>query len=67
MFAINIENLETLKYHIFFKKHQIFLLFTVNMVMNIKKTFKEEESMEILRILSLITNIEDYRKLYNHL
>ena len=35
--------------------------------MNIKKTFKEEESMEILRILSLITNIEDYRKLYNHL
>ena len=37
------------------------------MVMNIKKTFKEEESREILKILSLITNKEDYPKLCNHL
>ena len=36
MFAINIENLKTQKYHIYFlKKKQIFLLFTVSVVMNI--------------------------------
>ena len=31
-----------------------------------KKKFKEEESIEILKILSLITNIEQSHKLYNH-
>ena len=36
MFAINIENLETLIYDIFLKK-QIFLLFTVSLVINIEK------------------------------
>ena len=36
MFAINIENLKTLKYHIFLKKHKPLLLFTVSVVMNIK-------------------------------
>ena len=56
MFAINIENLKKLKYHIFLKKLNIikknitFLLFTVNEVLNMKK-FKEEESIEILKIL----------------
>ena len=34
--------------------------------MNIKKIFKEEESIEILKILGLITNIDEYQKLYNH-
>ena len=28
--------------------------------------FKEEESVEILKILGLITNIEEYQKIYNH-
>ena len=32
--------------------------------MNMKKLFKEEESIEISKILGLITNIEDYPKLY---
>ena len=31
-----------------------------------KKIFKEEESTEILKILDLITNIEEYQKIYNH-
>ena len=31
-----------------------------------KKTFKEEESTEILKILDLITNVEEYQKMYNH-
>ena len=52
MFEINIENLKTLKHHIFFKK----LLF---------KIFREE-SIEILKILGLVTNTEEYQKIYNH-
>ena len=36
MFAINTENLKQLKHHIFLKKHYVFLLFTVSVVMNTK-------------------------------
>ena len=28
--------------------------------------FKEEESIEILKILGLINNTEEYQKIYNH-
>ena len=28
--------------------------------------FKEEESIEILKILGLLNNIEEYQKIYNH-
>ena len=31
-----------------------------------EKMLKEEESIEILKILGLITNIEGYQKIYNH-
>ena len=31
-----------------------------------EKIFKEEETLEILKILGLITNIEEYQKIYNH-
>ena len=34
--------------------------------MDMKKIFKEEESIEILKSLGLINNIEDYQKKYNH-
>ena len=30
------------------------------------KIFKEEESIEILKIMELIINIEEYQKIYNH-
>ena len=30
------------------------------------KIFKEEKSIEILKILGLINNIEKYQKIYNH-
>ena len=30
------------------------------------KIFKEEESVKILNLLDLITNIEEYQKIYNH-
>ena len=32
-----------------------------------KKIFKEKESIEISKILGLITNIEEYQKIYNHI
>ena len=41
-------------------------MFTVSAVMNIMKIFKEEESIEILKILGLINNIEEHQKIYNH-
>ena len=50
----------------YFKKHQVFLLFTVSVVINIIKIYKEEDSIETLKILDLIPNIEEYQKLYNH-
>ena len=56
MFAINIEKFKNPKISYILKKHQISLLFTVNVVMNIKKIVKVEESIEKLRILGLITN-----------
>ena len=31
-----------------------------------EKIFKEEESVEILRILGLINNIEEHQKIYNY-
>ena len=31
-----------------------------------KKIFKEEESIQLLKILSLINNTEQYQKVYNH-
>ena len=64
MFAINTENFKKLKY-IFLKKTSSFLLFMVSVVTNMKKIF-EEESIEILKILGLINNTEEYQKIYNH-
>ena len=31
-----------------------------------EKIFKKEESIEILKVLGLINNIEEYQKVYNH-
>ena len=31
-----------------------------------QKIFKEEESIEILKILGLVINVEEYQKIYNH-
>ena len=64
MFLINIDNFIKWKYHIFKNTSSLFL-FTVSVVMNIKK-FREEESIEILKILGLINNKEDYQKIYNY-
>ena len=58
MLAIILENLKTY----IFKKNKVFLLFVISMVM-IKKN--KEESIEILKILGLITNKAEYQKIYN--
>ena len=58
-------NLETLKYHVFFKK--ILGLSTVYCKHGHDyKKICQEEPIEILKILGLITNIEGYQKLYNN-
>ena len=59
MFDINIENLKTLKENMLFKKHQVFLLFIVSVVVINKKVFKEQASIEILNNLRLINSIKE--------
>ena len=60
MFAINIEHFKKLKFHIFFK------IVYSKCVREYEKIFKEEESIEILKIFGSIINIEEYQKIYNH-
>ena len=53
----NIKNLQTLKYHVFSTKNIISSYYHED-----EKTFKEEESIEILKSLGLIIQIEKYQK-----
>ena len=47
IFAINTENLKKQKYHIFFlKKHEVFLLFLLNVVMNMNKYLKKKSQLK---------------------
>ena len=64
MCTINIENLKKLKYHIFSKKSLSIVYSKCGH--EYEKIFKEEVSIEILIVLGLITNIEVYQKIYNH-
>ena len=67
MFAINIENLEKLKYYIYiFKKTLSLSIFYIKCNHEYKNPFKEEESIKILKILGLINKIEEYQKIYDH-
>ena len=50
MSAVNIENLKALKYHIFYKCGRKY-----------GNIFKEEHSIEMLKIVGLIKNIELYQ------
>ena len=53
MLAKNIENLKTLKCHAF-KKTDVFIVYS-KFSHEYKKIFKEEESIEVLKILGWIT------------
>ena len=46
MFAINVEKFKELKYHIFLKEHEVFPLFTVSVVMNMKKYLKNNNQLK---------------------
>ena len=59
--VISIENLKTLKYHIFFINPQFFLLLLVSVAVNDEIMFKAEELIEILKILDLIYNMEKHQ------
>ena len=57
LFVVSKENLKNLKYHTYQKKHQFFLLVAVSARIKMKKIFKKEESIKILKIIGLIKNI----------
>ena len=60
------KGLKSLKYHIFAIKHYFFLVFVIKCGSEDEQIFMEEESIKILKIIGLITNIEEYQKIYNH-
>ena len=65
MFAIKIENLKKLKLYFFKKTLNLSIVYS-KCGREYKKIFKEEQSIEILKTLGLIDNIEEYQKIYNH-
>ena len=65
MFAINIENLKKLKYHKFRKKTLSPSIVYSNCGYEYEKIFKEKESIEILKVIPLIDNIEECHQIYN--
>ena len=62
LFAVNIESLKILKYHIFFQKKLAVSIICYKCGNEDKKISKEEESVDILKILDLIGNMEEYQK-----
>ena len=47
-------------------KHQMFFKKNIKCGQEYEKIFKEEESLEILKIIGLINSIEEYQKIYSH-
>ena len=59
----SIKNLKSRKYNIFVIKHYFFSI-SNNCGIEDEKIFKEEESIEILKIIGLITNIQEHQRIY---
>ena len=51
--------------YIFKKTSSLFIVYS-KCSHEYKKMFKEEQSIEILKILGLINSIEEFQKVYNH-
>ena len=66
MFAINIENLKKLKYHMFLKITLSLSVVYSKCGHEYKQIFKEEKPIQILKIIGSINNTEEYQKIYNH-
>ena len=54
LFVVSIENLKTLKYHIFLKK-QFFLLVMVSVAVKMKRYLKMKNRLKYEKIIALIT------------
>ena len=63
LFLTNIEYLKKLKISYLLEKTLVLSITCSNRKNENKKIFQEEESIEILEILGLINNIEEYRKI----
>ena len=55
--CVSIENLKILKYHTFWKKSLVLSIIVSKCEAKDEKIFKEEESIEVLKIFGLIENI----------
>ena len=66
MFAITIENLKNLIYHIFLKKTLSLSIVYSKFSHEYEQIFKDEEWIEVLKILALINNIEEHNRIYNN-
>ena len=66
MFAVDIENLKKTKISYTFRKTLNHSIVYSKCGHEYEKIFKEEEPIEILKILGLINNIEEHQKIYNH-
>ena len=66
MFAITIENLKNLIYHIFLKKTFSLSIVYSKFSHEYEQIFKDEEWIEVLKILALINNIEEHNRIYNN-
>ena len=63
LFVISIENLKNLRYHTPQKKTFFSIICSKYKNVDKKKIFKEEESIEILKILDLINNVKKYQNI----
>ena len=59
---VDIEQLKTIKHHTFLKKKLVISIICSKYGSKDEKVFKEEKSIEILKIYDLINNIEKYQK-----
>ena len=66
MFATNLENLKKNKTSYISKKTWSLSIVYSKFGHEYEKILKEEESIEILKIIGLINKIEKYQKIYNH-
>ena len=64
MFAINIEKCKKTKILYDFKKTLSLSVVYIQCGHKIWKLFKEEKLIEMLKVLDLINNVEEYQKMY---
>ena len=61
LFVVNIENLKRLKYHTSLEKASVLSIICSKCKDKDEEIFKKEESIEMLKILGLIINMEQYQ------